>query len=114
MRTKSASLFGAPEDGGLKVTSLNSKNLALLGKWWWQFCDEKNQLWQRVINAIYGHNDGLRVNHRAVHRTPWGSIINAGPAIAESGVDFKNSFSRILGKGDGIRFWDEKWDAAIH
>lgn len=47
--------------GGLNIGSLNLKNLALLGKWWWRFRVEHNSLWVKVISSIYGRDGGLGV-----------------------------------------------------
>ena len=46
------------EDGGLNIGSLKVKNLALLGKWWWRFRNERDALWCRLIKSIHGLDGG--------------------------------------------------------
>ena len=48
--------------GGLGIGHLKSKNLALVGKWWWHFLSEKNALWCKVISAFHGIDGGLSLN----------------------------------------------------
>ncbi|XP_071738627.1 uncharacterized protein [Rutidosis leptorrhynchoides] len=77
-------------DGGLNIGSLHSKNLALLGKWWWRFKTETNALWVKVIHSIYGSNGGLDVESELPHSSylgTWRNIIIAEVDQAAAVVD---------------------------
>lgn len=39
---------------GLGLGKLESKNWALLAKWWWRFMEERDTLWRRVTVTKYG------------------------------------------------------------
>ena len=40
--------------GGLAIQNLQRFNQALLGKWWWRYCSEREALWRRVVDVKYG------------------------------------------------------------
>ena len=48
-------------NGGLGVRKLTTFNIALLGKWLWQFGVEETRLWKRVVALKFGKEwgDGL-------------------------------------------------------
>ncbi|XP_071721834.1 uncharacterized protein [Rutidosis leptorrhynchoides] len=46
---------------GLNVGSLKSKNLSLLGKWWWRFKTDTDAFWVKIIRSIHGANGGLEM-----------------------------------------------------
>ncbi|XP_071695278.1 uncharacterized protein [Rutidosis leptorrhynchoides] len=46
------------EGGGLNIGSLKAKNLALLAKWWWRFHVEKDALWVKIIQSLFGKDGG--------------------------------------------------------
>ena len=41
------------EKGRLGIGSLKALNLAMLGKWWWRFLNDKNAMWVSVIKSLY-------------------------------------------------------------
>ncbi|XP_071718039.1 uncharacterized protein [Rutidosis leptorrhynchoides] len=66
-------------NGGLNIGSLNNKNLALIGKWWWRFKTESGAFWVKIIKSIYGSNGGLfavRDSHHSLWGNTWSSIIH--------------------------------------
>ncbi|XP_071688580.1 uncharacterized protein [Rutidosis leptorrhynchoides] len=69
-------------DGELSVGSLNCKNLALIGKWWWRFLTEPTSLWVKVIKRI---------------------------EIDNAGVEFSRSFERKIGNGHNTKLWEDVW-----
>ncbi|XP_071719503.1 uncharacterized protein [Rutidosis leptorrhynchoides] len=100
------------ENGGLNIESLRSKNLALLGKWWWRFKTETNTLWVKVIRSIYGDCGGLMLDNDNNHYSSlgaWHNIVLAGKAIEESQVPFINSFTKKIGNGGLTSFWHDHW-----
>lgn len=42
------------KQGGLGIVPLKSRILAMLGKWWWKFCNEKGSFWNNVMVQWYG------------------------------------------------------------
>ncbi|XP_071739716.1 uncharacterized protein [Rutidosis leptorrhynchoides] len=72
---------GLGPGGGLKIGSLKSKNLALLGKWWWKFNTKTDCLWVKLIRSIYGIDGGLWAERELTHIPPggiWNNIVRAG------------------------------------
>ncbi|XP_071685671.1 uncharacterized protein [Rutidosis leptorrhynchoides] len=100
------------DEGGLNIGSLRGKNLALLGKWFWRAKTECDSLWVSVIRSIHGTN-GLLLHPGS--RIPngkssvWVNIMRAGYTIEDLGVNFTNSFSRLIGDGSSTQFWEEPW-----
>ncbi|XP_071687945.1 uncharacterized protein [Rutidosis leptorrhynchoides] len=99
-------------EGVLNLGSLKSKNLALLGKWWWRFLTEPTTLWVKVISSIYGPSGGFDLdrNHKLITcNSTWANIIKAGDHIDSIGVAFKDSFKKSIGDGSSTRFWSDCW-----
>ena len=44
--------------GGLGIKSLSKINKALLCKWSWQFVNDRNSLWRKVICSKFGKTNG--------------------------------------------------------
>lgn len=42
--------------GGLNLTKLELRNIALLVKWWWKFMTERDRKWMRFICNKYGED----------------------------------------------------------
>ncbi|XP_071695771.1 uncharacterized protein [Rutidosis leptorrhynchoides] len=97
--------------GGLNLGSLNSKNLALLGKWWWRFKIVTNSLWVRVIRSIFGPDGGLGSGGESsrAQASVWSNVIKAGTHLEEIDIPFKSSFCRIVRDGSNTAFWDDFW-----
>ncbi|XP_071693604.1 uncharacterized protein [Rutidosis leptorrhynchoides] len=99
-------------EGGLNIGSLISKNLALLGKWWWRFKLNQNSFWAKIISSIYGSEGGLggTNNSRCVgFGSTWANIIKAGNKIDSWGISFSTSFIREIGICNSIKFWQDVW-----
>ncbi|XP_071728387.1 uncharacterized protein [Rutidosis leptorrhynchoides] len=103
-------ILNSYENGGLNIGSLKSKNLALLGKWWWRFKTETNAFWVKIIRSIYGVYGGL-VTGSSTSLVPgtWTNIIMAGKAIELSQVEFSNCFRRSIHDGGSTSFWHDHW-----
>ncbi|XP_071718854.1 uncharacterized protein [Rutidosis leptorrhynchoides] len=98
--------------GGLNIGSLKSKNLALLGKWWWRFKIETNCFWVKIIRSIYGIDGGLRLSDGLAHRSAksiWQNIIWAGNIIEDFCIPFRSSFKKSIGDGSSTSFWNDNW-----
>ncbi|XP_071703931.1 uncharacterized protein [Rutidosis leptorrhynchoides] len=97
---------------GVEVGAEKSKNLALLGKWWWRFLTETDTLWVRVIRSLYGPDGGLFSQTDATNRGctgVWRDIICAGHLIEGHNISFKSSFVKKVGNGSNTLFWEEGW-----
>ncbi|XP_071715114.1 uncharacterized protein [Rutidosis leptorrhynchoides] len=105
-------LSSLPLNGGLNIGSLKSKNLALLGKWWWRFYTETNSLWAKVVRSVYGPSGGLDLDAnsiRSLNPTTWNDILLTGCELEEKGICFRKSFKKTVGNGQSTTFWDERW-----
>ncbi|XP_071728393.1 uncharacterized protein [Rutidosis leptorrhynchoides] len=106
------SVISPYEVGGLNIGSLKSKNLALLGKWWWRFKIETNSLWVKVIRSIHGDCGGLSLrddSRHSSHLGTWRNIVNAGFFLDDINIPFRNSFMKSIGDGSSTSFWHEVW-----
>lgn len=45
------------EDGGLGLHGLRNRNSALLAKWGFQFMNEENAIWCKVVKSIHGRSN---------------------------------------------------------
>ncbi|XP_071739605.1 uncharacterized protein [Rutidosis leptorrhynchoides] len=100
------------EGRGLNIGSLKAKNLSLLGKWWWRFHNEKDAFWVKVIQSLYGWDEGLGSHVLALSRnrkSTWNEIRPAGTSIDEINIYFTNSFVKTVNQGDNTRFWKDLW-----
>lgn len=95
--------------GGLRIGSLEGKNLALLSKWWWRFRKERKSFCARLIAFVYSGNGGLDCGDPALKGGPWVNIIKIVGLLENKGVPFISSFHRKVGNGESISFWTDKW-----
>ncbi|XP_071708653.1 uncharacterized protein [Rutidosis leptorrhynchoides] len=92
-------------EGGLNLGTLKSKNLALIRKWWWRFKTVPTFLWVKVISSIYGPSGGFdSSNYLHDLSTTWANIVKTGGMVDSLGVDFRNSFYKIIGSGSFTSF----------
>ncbi|XP_071717987.1 uncharacterized protein [Rutidosis leptorrhynchoides] len=83
------------QKGGLGIGSLKSKNLSLLGKWWWRFRCEPEVLWAKVIRAVYRPDSGLSFIGNSNRFSPtWKQIRNSGLYLEKMGIPFVGSFTK--------------------
>ncbi|XP_071704508.1 uncharacterized protein [Rutidosis leptorrhynchoides] len=69
-------------------------------------------LFKGVEVSIHGSCGGLEVESGFNHLSTkgvWHTIVLAGNTIEENNVQFKNSFSKIIGDGSLTSFWHEHW-----
>uniref|UniRef100_A0A2N9GN59 Reverse transcriptase domain-containing protein n=1 Tax=Fagus sylvatica TaxID=28930 RepID=A0A2N9GN59_FAGSY len=93
------------EKGGLGVRSLTLFNKALLGKWLWRFGLEEHHLWRRVLVAKYGVDFGGWRTSRT--RSPYGCGVWKGIVLGWD--DYFQHIEFVVGLGNRIRFWQDKW-----
>ncbi|XP_071700410.1 uncharacterized mitochondrial protein AtMg00310-like [Rutidosis leptorrhynchoides] len=100
------------EFGGLNFGLLKSKNLALLGKWWWRFYTETDSLWVTIIRSIYGPRGGLDLESEAIRSlkpSTWKNIILTGTLLEDIGINFKASFATTTSSISTKSFWNSLW-----
>ncbi|XP_071715063.1 uncharacterized protein [Rutidosis leptorrhynchoides] len=99
-------------EGGLNIGSLREKNLALLGKWFWRAKTEHDSLWVSVIKSIHGANGLLPPSGPrgpSGSGSVWLNILRAGLNIESLGLNFANSFSKIIDDGPSTNFYNDPW-----
>lgn len=89
--------------GGLRIGSLDGKNLALLSKWWWRFQKEPSSFWARVVSNVYGQDGDLNRGDWKEKGRPWSYILNVGKTLEEKGVPFTSTVHQKLGNGESIK-----------
>ncbi|GJU03619.1 mutator type transposase, partial [Tanacetum coccineum] len=101
-------------EGGLNIGSLKTKNLSLLGKWWWRFRIEKDALWRKVIKSIYGMEGSWGgVGSRYQGGEVWVVIIKVGKNLDMLEGGFVSHFVKVVGDGLDTSFWLDKWVGEI-
>ena len=93
------------ENGGLDIGNLEKRNKAFLMKWLWRFPREGHSLWYKVIRSTFGIHPNLwdsKVVVRGTFRSPW-------KAISSLYGEFLQSVCFKIGKGDKVRFWEDRW-----
>ena len=92
------------EKGGLGIGNLERRNKAFLMKWLWRFLMEGHSLWYKVIKSKFGMSpnkwDSNMVD-RGTFRSTW-------KAISSLYEDFHRMVSFKVGKGEKVRFWEDK------
>ncbi|KAJ9542726.1 hypothetical protein OSB04_029232 [Centaurea solstitialis] len=94
-------------DGGLGVTSIKARNLALLAKWYWRFISENGSLWKEVIVEIHGESGGFNSTSRLVGNGIWSSIIKNCKKLKDYDLDLFSSFHKSVTNGSCASFWHE-------
>lgn len=91
--------------GGLGLGAFKHRNNALPQKWLWQFTQEDNPLWKRVITSIYGIEDHVwlpsppKLSSRG---RPW-------VAIDQQRLFFIRFISFKAKNGSKIKVWKDTW-----
>ncbi|CAJ2652296.1 unnamed protein product [Trifolium pratense] len=102
-----------PKDkGGLGIKNLESFNDSLLCKWKWRCLNDLSAYWFNLLHFRYGsfaanfvYGEGREsLKHASIW---WRDLWKTGGA--EEGGWFVNNISSILGDGNNIAFWKEKW-----
>lgn len=71
---------------------------------------EPNALWEKVIKAIHGlqEENPLIIANRRIPGV-WLNISKVGDTLASFNLNINELFSRVVGNGDKIRFWKDRW-----
>ncbi|CAJ2670830.1 unnamed protein product [Trifolium pratense] len=100
------------EKGGLGVKNLELFNSSLLCKWKWRCLNDKVAAWYDLLSFRYGSlvanilcDEGREdLKHASIW---WRDLWSIGNK--DDGGWFGNNISNILGDGNEIGFWKEKW-----
>ncbi|GJV39415.1 hypothetical protein Tco_1417855 [Tanacetum coccineum] len=69
-----------------------------------------NALWNKAIGEIYGRDGGLSTpNGLGIKNGVWDNIRSIGYTMDQLGVSFSSSFRSLVGNGDSILFWHDRW-----
>ncbi len=91
--------------GGLGAKKLVAFNKALLGKSLSEFGREETHLWSRVIATKYGTISGRWSTKRSLGAHGCG----LWRSISSSWTDFVQYVDFVVGVGDRIHFWVDRW-----
>ncbi|CAL5336186.1 unnamed protein product [Camellia sinensis] len=98
--------------GGLGVRSLSDVNICLMLKWWWRYGHQQQSLWKMVVCSRYGGNEGRwkpETVSAATISTVWKDIVSLPSANTVAAEFFSQNFRIILGNGERIHFWTDRW-----
>ncbi|GAU35675.1 hypothetical protein TSUD_162470 [Trifolium subterraneum] len=106
-----------PKDkGGLGVRDLELFNLALLCKCKWRCITDKHALWNALLQYRYGPLSFKLLCRETIVTRPkdslwWRDVVGVGG----KGEDcwFPTQVSSVLGNGNSISFWKEKWHGVV-
>ncbi|KAL5711436.1 hypothetical protein ACHQM5_021892 [Ranunculus cassubicifolius] len=93
------------KQGGLGIKRLREVNRALLSKWLWNFGKGERSLWKRLVADKYGVENGkwfTKKCNKAHGCGLWKGIMGLKDL-------FECQVSYVVGRGDRIRFWEDKW-----
>nr|GEZ81644.1 RNA-directed DNA polymerase, eukaryota, reverse transcriptase zinc-binding domain protein [Tanacetum cinerariifolium] len=85
------------EKGGLGVSSLFALNRALMFKWVWQFFNQRDSLWVRVIHAIHGIDGRIGRAGNVGYTSIWCDIIKEMDMLASHGIDLISMMHKKIG-----------------
>ncbi|GAU48536.1 hypothetical protein TSUD_282880 [Trifolium subterraneum] len=102
--------------GGLGVKDLEMFNLALLCKWKWRCINDKDALWYDLLQHRYGPLSLKLLCWEAVGTgskdSIWWRDVAAVGGMSED-CWFPTHVSSVLGNGNSISFWKEKWYGVV-
>ncbi|CAL5365331.1 unnamed protein product [Camellia sinensis] len=100
------------DQGGLGVRSLSDVNICLMVKWWWRYGHQQQSLWKMVVCSRYGGNGGRwkpETVSTAMVSTVWKDIVSVISANSVAAEFFSQNFRIIVGNGERIHFWTDRW-----
>lgn len=106
-----------PKDqGGLGLTTLKMKNMALIAKWLWRCRRERSRGWNTLLVDKYGadiwiHPTKIKVNSSSSYLMRSLIYIHADTEIGQWIGD--DQFNWKVGNGATIMFWEDRW-SIIH
>ncbi|XP_071729333.1 uncharacterized protein [Rutidosis leptorrhynchoides] len=101
--------------GGLGITPLLTKNIALLAKWWSKLYDNKLHVWQALVCTSFGKffSGKIVYNSSSISCTKvspiWSELLKIYTDGDLVNVVGKNSWKWHLKDGSLISFWNDNW-----
>ena len=102
---KWATVYIDKKVGNLGVRGLYKLNKALLGKWNWQFANERNSLWRETIRRKFGEMQGGWCSGES--RNNFG--IGLWKEIRKDWEVIVKNAKFVIGDGSRVSFWKEFW-----
>ena len=99
------------ECAGLGLSSLESKNPALLAKWWWRFGKERESFGGALATKYGVDKWGWWPNLGAKHHVSglWRAIASLWDVSIVSGKVLSKGVGFMVGYGRDVRFWLDDW-----
>ena len=90
--------------GGLGLKILHQMNLAFMAKLGWRLLQEKQCLWANVLSGKYMRNHFTipYLKFKSGASSIWNGILKALPLLT-------NGMSRLIGDGNDVLFWLDRW-----
>ncbi|GKB62951.1 RNA-directed DNA polymerase, eukaryota [Tanacetum coccineum] len=96
--------------GGLGIGSLKALNLSLISKWLWRWRTNKDALWYHILHSIHGSKGGDFLTYASIDtKGSWYEILKACHDVNSLSIPLSSFFTRSIGEGASIKFWDEEW-----
>ncbi|GKC93766.1 RNA-directed DNA polymerase, eukaryota, reverse transcriptase zinc-binding domain protein, partial [Tanacetum coccineum] len=105
---KWANVLASYEHGGLEFGSLKAFNLALLQKWRWRFVNNLELLWEKLMKAIHGLEEGFDGKGCYTHGI-WANIVGSSIYLHSRNLIPNDALKCQIGCGSSIRFWKDLW-----
>nr|GEY13309.1 RNA-directed DNA polymerase, eukaryota, reverse transcriptase zinc-binding domain protein [Tanacetum cinerariifolium] len=102
-------VLASKEKGGLGVSSLFALNRALMFKWVWQFFNQKDSLWAKVMQEIHGVDGRIGRDGKAGHASIWCDIIKEMDRLVTQGIDLVSMMQIKIGNGSNTSFLEDRW-----
>lgn len=98
--------------GGLGITNLDHRNLAMLGKVWWRILENKpSSLWTRLLKDKYGEDQFGWTTHS--DNKPKSTLITNLTFLKNhrvtSSLFVRKNYIWKAGRGDRVLFWEDIW-----
>lgn len=98
-------------EGGLGITDLESRNLAMMGKNWWHIKENKNNIWCKFLRSKYGTSSYRWINNgeNIVKSTFMKNLSHLQLNSSTSKIFNNNLYYWKAHKGDRVLFWEDTW-----
>ncbi|XP_017239669.1 uncharacterized protein LOC108212453 [Daucus carota subsp. sativus] len=97
--------------GGVGITKIKERNIAMLGKWWWRFINERDKFWNITLQKKYGSVIGQGPSSVKIDRSS-SYTIKSLLKIHQSGWArdlLSDGFIWKIKNGRTVRFWEDLW-----
>lgn len=97
--------------GGLGITNLAYRNLAMLGKTWWRIKENKNAHWIKLLKSKYGNdiNSWTTTEYRTNKSPLMKNLTYLHEHHEATNLLNRDQFKWRVNKGDIILFWEDIW-----